>query len=908
MRSAVACLLVALLAVSAPDASSGASGEPAPLPSLPEAARTDECGLPCFLHEGRILYNPAYLAQAAADPGLPEAVREAAWNACLERLSPVRAGTREADLLMYDYRYPYHGRVIDPPFPSAYAQAAWVRACLFRLRTAKDPDAPDRLNRAANGFLIGRRDGGFFAPVAGWFEELPDARILNGHLDATLALFDAAASTGDGEHLRAALRAAEAARGRLADFDAGDWSRYDLDANPRERLFAWDWEGEPGAAPLLERLEATWGWGTPRALDLAGAEAWDGPVRLAGTWPLPTGAPSAMAGRAIPPLRHARPDPSDLYGIAHRALAALSFAEDPRETMPEAWARPGAPRPAIRARFRERGRGRVVLRVRDDSLPERYAFRPFATVECAGGGLTRAVELPLSPRDLAHPVGLKYHRLHIELLRSLAERPELVGTPAPEAFAACADRFAAYLARGRARDARPKAPRIRCARTREVALAHDPGAAPDPGNEPARLVDGEENTVLILRPDGLDRTFEVAFAHPVALHGVGVDFYAEPFVPGALALGAGTVETFVFASERPASFWANLDPAPTLARATFRFTGPSERGPVIVRELRFLIDPDRPALEALAVTLPPLPAGGGASWGEILELESRLRARFPLGFPRGSGVRDIVASGVAQCADRVALLGGLLDLAGIEWRPINFHNAPTMGEGHSAMEIWQAGAWRYLDPSFGWFAPGPDGPRPFAELAAHPELSVAGTPAPGSPDMKGLNAPEFFRRADPAGPAGPLSPMAFPVEVGSAGVELGAFGPAADGDSCRDLDSMFAPGLPAGLAYVGQSLEHRSVEFRFGALPPATWEVTLVPAYVTDDKFELKLSSEGGALDGPPAWRPSAPGFRTDEVQVCRVRFVQEREGAKLVVGFAPGRYPSYMELDAIRVERVNSE
>ncbi len=553
---------------------------------------------------------------------------------------------------------------------------------------------------------------------------------------------------------------------------------------------------------------------------------------------------------------------------------------------------------------------------RDRQYPESYRFilldaeaqRGTRILRFGGGAAPVADAAEPSPagrRLLDRPNGVKYHRLHIDLLRRLAARPELRDTAWREVFRARAERFASYLKEGSPRDARPKAPRVRYARTDEIVLRDLSGAGWSAGNEPARLVDGDGDSVLILRPEELERTFAVTFTRPVALHGVGVDFYAAPFAPAGLAVDAGSVETFAFRESRPERFWMNLDPAPTTARAAFRFSGASEKGPVIVRELRFLVDPDRPALESLAAALPPLPRDRRPAWDELLVLEAALRGRFPLGRPAGGSIRETIDSGVAQCADRVALLGGLLDLHGIPWRPINFHNSPNIGDGHTALEIWHDGGWRYLDPSFGFWVPGPAGPLSFSDLSANPDRAAEGRPAPGAPDMKGIDTPDFFRRAEPAGPAGPLDPMLFPVSVGTAGVALGSYGPTAGPGSCRDLDSVVAPGIPAGLAYVGQSLEHRALVFRFPASDTATWRVTLVPAYRTDGKFELELSAEGGRLIGPASWRPAFVGFRTDEAQIMSLRFVQQLPGATLTVGFTPGRYPSYMELDAIRVERV---
>lgn len=894
--AATLVLLAATLACAAPAEAAE------PLPALPEMGRTDEAGLPCFDYGGRTLHNPAYLALAAADPALPARTREAARAACEARLA--RRG--DADLLLYDYPYPYHDRVVPPPFPSAFAQAAWVRACLARAARDPEPAAREALRRAARGFLATKADGGFRDPADGWLEEIPGARILNGHLDGALALFEAAAALADPALREAAHDAARAADRALPEYDTGDWSRYDLDRPPAELLLELRARRAPGDAPLaLARVELHHGEAAT-AFDPTAADAWHGASRLAGGW-AGTVEVAGRAARAIADPRFAEPDPADLYDLAHRTLLALAVPPAER----------GAP---LRLRFHLAGGGAEDLAVlaRNMQFPEIYRFDPVVAATEAGGAVA-TVELGGAPAHgnlLARPSGEKYHRRHIELLEALARRPELAATAEGGRFRAAAARFRAYPEIASPRDEPPAAPRLRFARPEELAAADLSGGAwPDPAHAPANLVDGSGDTVLLLRPDELDRTFEIRLARPAGIRGVGVDLYAPDFAPERIALLAGGAECFFFLKHKPARLFANLDPPPLTDRVELRFSGAAPRGPVIVRQVRLLLDPDLPDLIALDATLPAF-ASVPPSWDDLLALDAALAARFPLGRPAGGTPREIIAAGVAQCADRVALLGATLSLRGVPSRPVNLYNAPERGDGHTAMEIRHRGKWRYLDPSFGWSVPGPDGPRSFAEIRANPALAAAGVaplratdppPAANDPSVRPvprgvLTSPEFFRAAGPAGPAGPLRPMAFPVAIPADGVAFGAFAARADDRSSRDLDSMFTPGMPSGLAYTGRSLEERSLEFRFPDAAPATWEILLVPAYASDARLELLLDADGGFLDAPPRWRPPFHGFRTDETAVLRGIFRQERPGARLAVRARPAGFPSYLEWDALRI------
>jgi hypothetical protein len=196
----------------------------------------DAGGVPLFGLEAGSVHNPITIAQYALANMTAfrrgEAPREAAARAQLDWLVGAQARGGEWDgcwvMTHDDPKYPW----LRPPWTSALASGNALSALLRgsqlfgeeAYREAADL-AYDGLHRPRDQKLLEETESEF------WYEEYPASppmHVLNGHVYCLLGVADYARVTGDPVAHARWRRAAATALARLAEFDLGYWSAYDL--------------------------------------------------------------------------------------------------------------------------------------------------------------------------------------------------------------------------------------------------------------------------------------------------------------------------------------------------------------------------------------------------------------------------------------------------------------------------------------------------------------------------------------------------------------------------------------------------------------------------------------------------------------------------------------------------------
>lgn len=367
-------------------------------------------------------------ARSGLLPRLPRTARidapgQAEAYAWLEaRAEPLGAG---AAVWLYEFDNTYNDVSVEAPWPSAFGQA-YVLWALLRRHAATNAEPHRALcMRAVRAFAVPVRDGGLQALLpdgCAFFEEVPTARsphILNGHMVATLALLDAADALGDPLALSLAARGVATLEHHLADFDLGDWSRYDLNPKKGELLFRLLPE-PPGAVIDVDRIVLRRADKIDEAVVLdVGADDDD-----RGAWRVFGG---SWGGRQRRDGRTTRAVSGDDAGVILQ-LPRLVFDD---------WA--SVPAHELVVRYAARGAGELVAGVRDNRHGDVVRFSSLGALRALGRGTWRRGQVTVAATRLTWYMGPEYQAFHSQLLDALATR---TGAPI---LAAAAVRWREYL-------------------------------------------------------------------------------------------------------------------------------------------------------------------------------------------------------------------------------------------------------------------------------------------------------------------------------------------------------------------------------------------------------------------------------------------------------------------------------
>lgn len=879
-----------------------AAVRPAALPLVPDDEFIGRNGLPAFLWRGKEHHNPGSIARIARDTNETETVRQTAILWLQEHLERVTVGSVEADLLRYDYDYPFDYELIPAGFASSWAQAEWTRTAARMF--ADDPGEESRLRylRAACGFLIPQNKGGFMTRREDgiWFEELGNYHILNAQLDGLEVLFTAADELTSPVLREAADEGVQALIHRLPQYDTGNWSRYDLGWNRYEVMFTLTADSKlPSAHVVLHDVTAV----TPRpdgtrsvSLGPCKANAWTGSCHLVRN---AFSEITLQDGSKGLPVSHPRFFPlpeDDGYGLTGRLVFAMTFpdpdTQDPLD----------APEPQISLDFTDLAAGNLALEVRDRSYPLEYSFKPVASLITTGDGKRKQVELTLPRTIFDRGIAERYQWKHVRGLEWLASR-----TKHPD-LAKWARVFHSYLQTGRPHD-RAVVPRGRWMKILPSSLRQRSGKDGRSKIRPSQTGGSQ----FVLQPgDSLDMYFN----YYVRLGGFGFSALPESFTMEIRLDGH-----LHFSGQFPAGrdVWYSF-PNPVMLR-NLTITIFAEKT-VQIRGLRAIGDSDFVVIQKLRTQL-----GGGPglhSLQQILQLGKNFKERFQLGVCPSSDPAEMIEAGVMQCGERQFLFCRMLEEMFIPARAVDLHNYPQTGEGHCAMEFWWQGKWRYYDPSYTFHVQpeGMEGPVSFAELRQHPEWAdLHGRWQLGEPWPPGnrpgyvdgheyMNAATFtaagiFRQAEPAGPTEAFQPLLFTVDIPADGWRLGDVSSPADYSSHLDCcNGQGRSGIPAGLNRLGRVDKAWEIAMRF---PPVSksiqkWRVRLTAATASGANLFLRVEPSTGGTVIPS--RQSIPfvGIRPREQGAMEFVFTSPHGEATLKFSLESSVYPADLTVDAWEV------
>ena len=158
---------------------------------------------------------------AILEPGAGIAAEGGAAAALTEAQAIVLDAGGEARL---PYLFPYAGMA--PPWYSAMAEAVAASAAARVWQRTQRPAALGlavRFGNAALGRALPEPDGGLWFPL---YAAQPGYRVLNAHLEATIAMGALARATGDDAFAAAYAQAVATALAVLPAYDTGGWGRY----------------------------------------------------------------------------------------------------------------------------------------------------------------------------------------------------------------------------------------------------------------------------------------------------------------------------------------------------------------------------------------------------------------------------------------------------------------------------------------------------------------------------------------------------------------------------------------------------------------------------------------------------------------------------------------------------------
>ncbi len=206
---------------------------------------------------------------------------------------------------------------------------------------------------------------------------------------------------------------------------------------------------------------------------------------------------------------------------------------------------------------------------------------------------------------------------------------------------------------------------------------------------------------------------------------------------------------------------------------------------------------------------------------------------------------------------------------GLSGRVVNLYNYPKPGLGHTAVEIYWDGKWRYYDPTYGVYFVSNEADRynwespdvlSLNDLLNDPSLADRNRVVyPGRALLLSLQSPfvvagskeareglyvtsGVFQNANPVGPIGPEHPMIFPavVDLSSGAVQIGR----ADG---RNEDIIDLNGIPQGLHKIGADVWNTSHRYSFrGVAPGDKLYASIYLSYA--NREDLKLYARGNGV------------------------------------------------------------
>jgi hypothetical protein len=328
----------------------------------------------------------------------------------------------EASFIEYNYEYTHNDQTLKPPFPSAYAQALYVRMLTLLYYTTPTEENRKKLINAISAYAIPLEKGGFtykFNDNEFWFEEFPTQdpkHILNAHILSLVVLSDATKVLGinDFEYLIDGGR--KALENRFSkDYDCGYFARYDLFTKNFDVYFKlspyFDRQINPSASRhqlYIKRIIPRRLAGNPRetvnSILTTSKDAYIGASRIMGRWEKPHNIEEGNLGVA-PVAQKFAPIPKDTFGLDTMSLFEIEF---PRE---------GYGDYALEIEYFDNEKGVVSLDMRDPHAGNFYKFDSIFVFQTQGDKSWKTILIPIKEKMLSGYIGPFYQYSHYVLLQ-----------------------------------------------------------------------------------------------------------------------------------------------------------------------------------------------------------------------------------------------------------------------------------------------------------------------------------------------------------------------------------------------------------------------------------------------------------------------------------------------------------
>ncbi|MGK9046893.1 D-glucuronyl C5-epimerase family protein [Stutzerimonas chloritidismutans] len=382
---------------------------------------------------GKAVYSPYIVASQALDgqnmAGLPLFFKRFALDPQDVRKEPAvqwllnkgnyRENSRAA---VYEFMFQnvYNDVVTVAPWASSFGQN-YVLKALTAVSAQRSDDASlaDIISKATNAYTVPIESGGFVHSdrLQGvFFEEVPNAtHILNGHISALPVLHQVSERYGLSTAMTAFQRGVDSVKDFLDLYDTGYWLRYDL--NPKkELLFQIDWlSGEQ--SPLVASVELQ----APQfkkkvILDVAGDNAFEGPVRISGNdWSSVNSVDGRQARSFINGYAKSREDKAG--GMRHQVYMFLRL---PRDSFRDYF---DVQSHRLVIKYKDVAPGRFVLKIQPVHEGNVLEFVPLrdGVLEMVGDQQWKVAHVELRPQDMGWYKGPDYQIYEVQQLKKIAE-------------------------------------------------------------------------------------------------------------------------------------------------------------------------------------------------------------------------------------------------------------------------------------------------------------------------------------------------------------------------------------------------------------------------------------------------------------------------------------------------------
>lgn len=933
----------------------------------------DENGLPYqVLENGSIIRNPSNIASllflddgikndmGAAILGKDNIVdkeqfsltekQKAAFDYCRNNLSEVKYNNIKADILIYDFEYIYNEHVIKPPFGSAIAQYAWIRALSRLYDYTNNKEYFDMLIRAMNAFRVPIEYGGLmyrFDDGDIWFEEMPvpkPTHILNGHLAAASEIYNVAQKYGLHEFLNLAIDGFRSAEKRLDTYDLDNWSRYDmawkLYENQFKVEFVPDIQGvDDSQAFAISNIETYRNnEGKRFAFSVDDIDAFQGSLRLAGMGWSNVDNIGGESGRWVIPSKYIYAD----YGrkFWENDIQSLMFLGFPDSNQP--YEKQGDF--GLKLKYYAKYPGKLTISLRDNSHSEDYKYSKNISFQISNTNSWNEIQFTINKKFFSEYINTDYHTRSIEALYKSADAYN------NEEFKKMAQKFSDYYTNDYG-DFPPI--NIRGINTlwgytenlnkdKSIKIEDLTGAfEKDEKYKVENLIDGSKNSYTATLHDVEEAIISLKLKDRAVIDSIKIipyskDIYFSAYVVKVFNKGQlifkDDITTSKYAFDKNEFIFYRFNNIIEGDEIQITFSNHIGQERFVLNELMLYGSYDRAIGREL---IEDLLKDAKDDLSKVIRIGSFVADYFEPGVPVNKGLRSILKQKLSACGINSNIARYLLAEAGIQSRFINLYNIPQV-IGHSLIEVYVSNKWVYYDPTYAYFVAVPrsvmyeysnfleDKYRKsknscilasLDELSAHPEWvekyamhydfeswtaeerrkTLGNANLPLFP-LGQYTSPNTIAMANPKGPTGKDYVTSFPIYVTNGGAEYGEVD-----NSIEDIRKI---GIPSGISYIGLASWNVMWDFLFDNTRNVSkkWRIEIYPQMVSSDKFLLTMKLNNCSSVGKKEFE-----IKPLELNGRPIVFEIERQKEDNFSIEVYHNEQGYMNVDAIKVIPINT-